>query len=95
MNGGGKTTLVHMLIEKIQPDDGAVKIGHNVKMAIFYQEHKHLFQGTETLLEWLQDQIPNMSEEKTNLRGDAFSERRCPQKDRHVERGRDGKASLG
>jgi len=63
-NGGGKTTLVHMLIEKIQPDDGTVKIGHNVKMAIFYQEHKHLFQGTETLLEWLQDQIPGMAEEK-------------------------------
>lgn len=63
-NGGGKTTLVHMLIEKTKPDDGVVKLGHNVKMAIFYQEHKHLFQGDETLLEWLQDQIPGMVEEK-------------------------------
>ncbi|NGX59707.1 MAG: putative ABC transporter ATP-binding protein YbiT [Chlamydiae bacterium] len=63
-NGGGKTTLVHMLIQQLTPDDGTVKIGHNVKMAIFYQEHKHLFQQNETVLQWLEDQIPALAEEK-------------------------------
>lgn len=63
-NGGGKTTLIHMLIGKIPPDEGTVKEGHKVKIAVFYQEHKHLFQGKETVLEWLEEQIPGMTEEK-------------------------------
>ncbi|MDN3506536.1 MAG: ABC-F family ATP-binding cassette domain-containing protein [Simkaniaceae bacterium] len=64
VNGGGKTTLVHMLIQKIAPDEGEATIGHNVQMAVFYQEHKHLFQGTETVLSWLETQIPQMNDEK-------------------------------
>lgn len=63
-NGGGKTTLIHMLIGQLDPDDGLVKVGHNVKIAVFYQEHKHLFQGNETILEWLEEQIPFITEER-------------------------------
>lgn len=63
-NGGGKTTLIHMLIGGLAPDEGSVKEGHNVKIAVFYQEHKHLFQGDETVLQWLEEQIPFITEEK-------------------------------
>ncbi len=36
-NGAGKTTLINMLIGKTAPDEGQVKQGHGVEMAVFDQ----------------------------------------------------------
>ena len=63
-NGSGKTTILRMLIGQMDPDEGAVKMGHQVKIAIFEQEHKHLFTDDETVLEWLEDNVSGLTEEK-------------------------------
>lgn len=63
-NGGGKTTLLHMLIQKLKPDEGEVTWGHNVEISVFYQEHKHLFQGDETILDWIGKEMPGMADER-------------------------------
>ena len=63
-NGGGKTTLIKLLTEQLLPDYGSVQIHHQVEMAIFHQEHKHLFTGKETVLEWLENEASHINEEK-------------------------------
>ena len=39
-------------------------MGQHVQMSIFYQEHKHLFEGTETVFEWFENQMGHLKEEK-------------------------------
>ncbi len=41
-NGAGKTTLVNMLIGRTEPDEGRVKTGHGVEMAVFDQTRSAL-----------------------------------------------------
>lgn len=63
-NGGGKTTLVKLLTSQLLPDDGKIITGHEVAIAIFHQEHKHLFIGDETVLAWLENETVGLTEEK-------------------------------
>ncbi|MCO6382360.1 ABC-F family ATP-binding cassette domain-containing protein [Oceanicola sp. 502str15] len=41
-NGAGKTTLINMLIGKTTPDEGRIKQGHGVEMAVFDQSRAAL-----------------------------------------------------
>lgn len=41
-NGVGKTTLIKMLLDQIQPDQGEVKLGTNLEIAIFDQTRAQL-----------------------------------------------------
>lgn len=41
-NGTGKTTLVKLILGKLKPDFGEVKIGENLKWAYFSQDQSHL-----------------------------------------------------
>lgn len=41
-NGAGKTTLLNMLIGRLEPDTGSVKLGTNLKPAIFDQNRSDL-----------------------------------------------------
>jgi len=41
-NGAGKTTLVNMLIGRTEPDEGSLRIGSNVEMAVFDQSRAAL-----------------------------------------------------
>ncbi len=63
-NGGGKTTLVKLLTNEHIPDEGSIKIGHRVEVAVFQQEHKHLFMGEETVLSWLENATSGIPVEK-------------------------------
>lgn len=59
-NGKGKTTLFNIICEKIQPDDGLVKIGKNVKIGYYDQEQQNL-DPEKTVLDELWDEYPNMT----------------------------------
>jgi ATP-binding cassette subfamily F protein 3 len=41
-NGAGKSVLLKIIIDKLQPDTGAVKIGPSVKLGYYAQEHETL-----------------------------------------------------
>lgn len=51
-NGSGKTSLAKLMTGEIKPISGTLKIGENVKVSYFDQEHTHL-QTDKTVLEYL------------------------------------------
>lgn len=51
-NGIGKTTLLKMILGELSPDQGQIKIGHNVTMGYYDQQQAQLT-GTNTVLEEL------------------------------------------
>ncbi len=52
-NGSGKTTLLKILAGELQPDSGEVKIGINVSVGYFAQEHELLDRNKTVIEEFL------------------------------------------
>ncbi|WCL50416.1 ATP-binding cassette domain-containing protein [Leptospira sp. GIMC2001] len=53
-NGVGKTTLLKMLMKKLEPDSGVVKWGDSVVASYFPQDHRDgIGEDADTLVEWL------------------------------------------
>jgi len=53
-NGVGKTTLLKMLLKKLEPDSGTVKWGDSVEASYFPQDHRDgIEKDADTLVEWL------------------------------------------
>jgi ATPase subunit of ABC transporter with duplicated ATPase domains len=53
-NGVGKTTLLKILMKKLQPDSGTVKWGDSVEASYFPQDHREgIEKDADTLVEWL------------------------------------------
>lgn len=63
-NGSGKTSLMKMISGDLNCDEGYVKWGHQSKFAVFEQEHKHLFTGSETVIEWFEENVIGLTDEK-------------------------------
>lgn len=53
-NGCGKSTLVNMLIGKIDPDEGSVVMGETVKIGIFSQENDSM-NGGQRVIDYIKD----------------------------------------
>ncbi|NGX30825.1 MAG: putative ABC transporter ATP-binding protein YbiT [Chlamydiae bacterium] len=60
-NGKGKTTLLKLLCQKLDPDKGNVELGHNVDMGYFPQNHDEVLDttSTQTLFDYLKAIKPN------------------------------------
>jgi len=41
-NGSGKTTIVRMIMNQVRPDEGTIRLGHNVVLGYYAQEHENL-----------------------------------------------------
>ncbi|MBA3957764.1 MAG: ABC-F family ATP-binding cassette domain-containing protein [Parachlamydiaceae bacterium] len=54
-NGCGKTTLVKMLVNALQPDNGSVEPGHQVQIGYFPQNHAEIIdrKSTQNVFDWL------------------------------------------
>ena len=75
-NGAGKTTLLKLLVGELSPDQGTVKLGTNLKIAIFDQ-NREILNSESTLWE----SLTNSSETEVIGKGDYVSVRGEP---RHV-----------
>ena len=68
-NGVGKTTLLKILLNEIQPDTGTVRQGHNVLFG-YYDQEQQLLNSTNTVLEELHSSYKLYTEtELRNLLG--------------------------
>ena len=54
LNGAGKTTLLRTLVGEIEPELGDVRLGHNVSMGYYAQEHEGIGAG-RTVLEHVRE----------------------------------------
>jgi ATPase subunit of ABC transporter with duplicated ATPase domains len=53
-NGVGKTTLLKLLMKKLEPDSGTVKWGDSVEASYFPQDHRDgIEKDADSLVEWL------------------------------------------
>ncbi len=62
-NGVGKTTLLKMLMKKLEPDKGEVKWGDSVEPSYFPQDQREAIEpDADTLIEWLLRNSPQGTE---------------------------------
>lgn len=59
-NGTGKTTILKMINELLPPDSGEIKLGSNVHIGYYDQEHQVLHME-KTLFQEISDAYPNLS----------------------------------
>jgi ATP-binding cassette, subfamily F, member 3 len=55
-NGTGKSTLLKMILQEIEPDSGLVKVGSNVQIG-YLSQHVFTMNVNETVLEAFRDQV--------------------------------------
>lgn len=54
-NGGGKSTLLNMIAERLEPDQGEVALGQTVKLGYFTQEHQEM-DDKQRVIEYIKDE---------------------------------------
>lgn len=59
-NGTGKTTILKMINDLVSPDVGEIRIGTNVKIGYYDQEH-HVLHMDKTLFEEISDDYPTLT----------------------------------
>lgn len=59
-NGTGKTTILKMINDLVSPDTGEIRIGTNVKIGYYDQEH-HVLHMDKTLFEEISDAYPTLT----------------------------------
>ena len=62
LNGAGKTTLLRILMGALAADLGEFRLGHNVSMGYYAQEHETIVRG-RTLLEHMSEAAPGLTEQ--------------------------------
>lgn len=63
-NGKGKSTLSRLLVGKLKPQEGSMKIGANLKIGYFGSDSKQLLSPEKSILEELITSIPNVTEQQ-------------------------------
>ena len=59
-NGTGKTTILKMINELVSPDTGEIRLGTNVEIGYYDQEH-HVLHMDKTLFEEISDDYPTLT----------------------------------
>ncbi len=59
-NGTGKTTILKIINNLVQADNGSIKLGSNVHIGYYDQEH-HVLHSQKTLFEEISDEYPELT----------------------------------
>ena len=59
-NGSGKSTILKIINELLPPDDGEIRLGANVQIGYYDQEH-HVLHMDKTLFEEISDDYPSLT----------------------------------
>lgn len=59
-NGTGKTTILKIINELLPPDDGEIRLGANVQIGYYDQEH-HVLHMDKTLFDEISDDYPSLT----------------------------------
>ncbi|MDD6811661.1 MAG: ABC-F family ATP-binding cassette domain-containing protein [Lachnospiraceae bacterium] len=59
-NGTGKTTILKIINELLPPDEGSIRLGANVQIGYYDQEH-HVLHPDKTLFEEISDDYPTLT----------------------------------
>ena len=59
-NGTGKTTILKMINDLVEPDTGEIRLGSNVAIGYYDQEH-HVLHPDKTLFEEISDDYPTLT----------------------------------
>ena len=70
-NGTGKTTILKMITQQLAQDTGTIKLGSNVKIGYYDQEHQVL-DLNKTIFDEIHDTYPNLTETKVRTTLAAF-----------------------
>lgn len=65
-NGRGKTTLLKMLAQQLEPDQGKIELGHNTLISYFPQNHEDAINKNDStaLFDWLKAKKPNVYDQE-------------------------------
>ncbi|NDB85366.1 MAG: ABC transporter ATP-binding protein, partial [Alphaproteobacteria bacterium] len=63
-NGVGKSTLLKILMGKLESDEGSIEWGHEVNISYFAQDHYEILNESTSIYEWLTSQAPLETNEK-------------------------------
>lgn len=63
-NGRGKSTLMKLLMGLIEPDEGKIAWGTEVRISYFSQDHHELLNESKTVLSWLNDVVSGVTEQQ-------------------------------
>ena len=64
VNGRGKSTLVKILIDLIERDEGAITWGNEVRISYFSQDHHEQLNTSVSVLNWLNDLATGSTEQQ-------------------------------
>lgn len=68
-NGIGKSTLLKILLDEIQADQGAFAWSETVKVGYFSQDYRLQLDPTQTVLNWMEEQVVATSQEVRKVLG--------------------------
>lgn len=94
-NGTGKTTILKIINELLPPDDGLIRLGTNVEIGYYDQEH-HVLHPEKTLFEEISDDYPylNNTEIRNTLAAFLFTGEDVFKKIESLSGGERGRLSL-
>lgn len=94
-NGTGKTTILKIINELEECDKGVIKLGTNVDIGYYDQEH-HVLHEDKTLFDELQDEYPTMNntEVRNTLAAFLFTEEDVFKLIKNISGGEKGRVSL-